>query len=229
MRPYGGVARGGPRTRASLSGVATTDRLVWIDCEMTGLDLTKDALVELAVLVTDSDLNVLGDGVDVVIHPPDAAVAQMKDVVREMHTKSGLIDELSGGITLEEANRQALEYIKEYVPEPAKAPLAGNTVHMDRLFLARDLPELEGWLHYRNVDVSSIKELVRRWFPRIYFASPDKTGNHRALGDIRDSIDELRYYQRTVFVAPPGPDTDESKLAAASVVDGLGDPRIGSN
>lgn len=202
------------------------DRLVWIDCEMTGLDLAHDALVELAVLVTDGELNVLGEGVDVVIRPPDDAVAQMGDVVREMHTKSGLIDEFSGGITLEEASAQALDYIKQHIPESAKAPLAGNTVHMDRLFLARDLPELEGWLHYRNVDVSSIKELVRRWFPRVYFASPDKTGNHRALGDIKDSIDELQYYRRTVFVAPPGPDTDTSREAAAAVGTGAPDPRI---
>lgn len=203
-----------------------SDRLVWIDCEMTGLDLERDALVELAVLVTDGDLNVLGDGVDVVIRPPDEAVAQMGDVVREMHTNSGLIDELTDGVRMSEANRLAMEYIKEHVPEPAKAPLAGNTVHMDRLFLARDLPELEHWLHYRNVDVSSIKEMVRRWYPRVYFASPDKTGNHRALGDIRDSIDELRYYQRTVFVPPPGPDTDAAREAATSITDGAPDPRL---
>lgn len=192
---------------------------------MTGLDLAQDALIELAVLVTDSELNVLGDGVDVVIRPPAEAVTQMSDVVREMHTASGLIDELSDGVSMDEANRLALDYIKKYVPEPAKAPLAGNTVHMDRLFLARDLPELEGWLHYRNVDVSSIKELVRRWYPRVYFASPDKTGNHRALGDIRDSIDELRYYRRTVLVPQPGPDTDASRAAATSIVDDLPDPR----
>lgn len=202
-----------------------SDRLVWIDCEMTGLDLAHDALVEVAVLVTDAELNVLGDGVDVVIRPPDEAIAHMGDYVRQMHTNSGLIDEFSSGITLEEASKLALDYVKAHVPEPAKAPLAGNTVHMDRLFLARDLPDLEGWLHYRNVDVSSIKELVRRWFPRVYFNSPDKTGNHRALGDIKDSIDELRYYRRTVFVNQPGPDTDEAKAAASSVVEGLPDPR----
>lgn len=196
---------------------------------MTGLDLARDALIELAVLVTDSDLNVLGDGVDVVIRPPDEAVAQMSAVVQEMHTNSGLIDELSEGITLDEANRLALDYIKQHVTEPAKAPLAGNTVHMDRLFLARDLPDLEGWLHYRNVDVSSIKELVRRWFPRVYFASPDKTGNHRALGDIRDSIDELKYYRRTVFVPQPGPDSGASRNAATSVVDDLPDPRLAAD
>jgi oligoribonuclease len=194
------------------------DRLVWIDCEMTGLDLTRDALVELAVLVTDGELNVLGEGVDVVIRPPNEAIEQMNDVVRNMHTESGLLDALHSGITLEQAKLRALEYIKAYVPEPAKAPLAGNTVHMDRLFLARDLPELESWLHYRNVDVSSIKELVRRWYPRVYFASPDKTGNHRALGDIQDSINELRYYRKTVFVPLPGPDTETARAAATAAL-----------
>lgn len=193
---------------------------------MTGLDLARDALIEVAVLVTDSKLNVLGEGVDLVIRPPDEAVANMPDVVREMHTASGLLDALANGVTLEEANTAVLAYIKQHVPEPGRAPLAGNTVHMDRLFLARDLPEVEGWLHYRNVDVSSIKELARRWYPRVYFASPDKTGNHRALGDIRDSIDELRYYRRTVFVPMPGPTSDESRSAAAAVLTGeTVDPR----
>jgi oligoribonuclease len=204
-----------------------SDRLVWIDCEMTGLDLARDALVEVAVLVTDSELNVLGEGVDLVIRPPDEAVAQMHDIVRQMHTASGLIDEFAIGVTLEHANAVVLDYLREYVPEPAKTPLAGNTVHMDRLFLARDLPEVEAWLHYRNVDVSSIKELVRRWYPRVYYASPGKTGNHRALGDIRDSIDELRYYRRTVFVPLPGPDSAASREAAASVGERLvADPRV---
>jgi oligoribonuclease len=191
--------------------------MVWIDCEMTGLDLEHDALIEIAVLVTDAELNVLGDGVDIVIRPPDLALAKMSDVVRSMHTASGLLDELANGITLDEANSQVMEYIKAHVPEPSKAQLAGNTVHMDRLFLARDLPEVESWLHYRNIDVSSIKELVRRWYPRVYFASPQKTGNHRALGDIKDSIDELRYYRQTVFVPQPGPDSFRSRAAAVSV------------
>jgi oligoribonuclease len=203
-----------------------SDRLVWIDCEMTGLDLVNDALIEVAVLITDSDLNVLGEGVDLVIRPPDGALAQMSDVVRKMHMASGLIDQLVVGVTMDYANTQVLSYLREYVAEPGKAPLAGNTVHMDRLFLARDLPDVEAWLHYRNVDVSSIKELVRRWYPRVYFASPDKTGNHRALGDIQDSIDELRYYRRTVFVPLPGPDTAASRVAAASVGDDIeADPR----
>lgn len=190
---------------------------------MTGLDLASDALIEVAVLVTDAELNVLGEGVDLVIRPPEGALNQMLDVVRKMHTDSGLLEALANGVSLDEANQQVLAYIREHVPESGKAPLAGNTVHMDRLFLARDLPEVEGWLHYRNVDVSSIKELVRRWYPRAYFASPTKTGNHRALGDIRDSIDELRYYRRTVFVPAPGPSTEEAKSAAAAVEAGDGD------
>jgi oligoribonuclease len=202
------------------------DRLVWIDCEMTGLDLTRDALVEVAVLVTDAELNVLGEGIDLVIRPPDDAIAQMPDVVRQMHTASGLLAALPSGVSLDQANEAVLAYIKQHVSEPGKAPLAGNTVHMDRLFLARDLPAVESWLHYRNVDVSSIKELARRWYPRVYFASPEKTGNHRALGDIRDSIDELRYYRRTVFVPMPGPGTDESRAAATAVLAGeTADPR----
>jgi oligoribonuclease len=207
-------------------GSVNSDRLVWIDCEMTGLDLVRDALIEVAVLVTDGDLNVLGEGVDLVIRPPAEATEQMSDVVRRMHTTSGLIDQLVVGVTLEYANARVLSYICEHVPEPGRAPLAGNTVHMDRLFLARDLPEVESWLHYRNVDVSSIKELVRRWYPRVYYASPQKTGNHRALGDIQDSIGELRYYRRTVFVPLPGPDTATSRVAAASIGDDIdADPR----
>lgn len=202
------------------------DRLVWVDCEMTGLNIQRDALVEVAVLVTDSDLNILGEGVDLVINPPDKAIEQMSDVVRQMHTASGLIDEFPIGVTLEHANAVVLEYLRKYVPEPARTPLAGNTVHMDRQFLARDLPDVEAWLHYRNVDVSSIKELVRRWYPRVYFAAPSKSGNHRALGDILDSIDELRYYRRTVFVPLPGPDSATSRLAASTVGLRLADPRV---
>ena len=191
------------------------DRLVWIDCEMTGLDLEHDALIEVAALVTDSDLNILGDGVDVVIKPPAEALTQMKDLVRDMHTHSGLLNELEGGLDMEEAQRLVLEYIREYAPEPNKAPLAGNTVGTDRGFLARDMPELEGHLHYRVVDVSSIKELVRRWYPRVYFQAPAKTGNHRALGDIKDSIEELKYYRATVFVPLPGPTSEDARDAAS--------------
>jgi oligoribonuclease len=188
---------------------------VWIDCEMTGLDLATDALIEVAVLVTDSELTVLGEGVDVVIRPPQEAVDQMLDVVREMHTASGLLEALEGGITLEAAQAAVLEYVRTYVPEPRKAPLAGNSVSTDRGFLARDMAELEAHLHYRLVDVSSIKELARRWYPRIYFASPEKNGGHRALADIRDSINELKYYREALFVPPPGPDSETARAVAA--------------
>ena len=180
------------------------DRLVWIDCEMTGLDLGADALIEVAVLVTDYELNVLGEGIDLVVKPPADALEQMGDFVREMHTASGLLDELDNGISLADAERQVLEFISGYVPEARKAALAGNSVGTDRTFLVRDMPTVESHLHYRNVDVSSIKELVRRWYPRVYYATPAKVGNHRALADITESIAELRYYRQTVFVPPPG-------------------------
>lgn len=190
------------------------DVLVWIDCEMTGLDLANDALIEVAALVTDSDLNVLGEGVDVLVKPSDEALAQMGDFVRDMHTKSGLLDELDGGMEMAEAEKLVLDYVRTHVPTARRAPLAGNTIGTDRMFLARDMPELEGWVHYRNVDVSSIKELSRRWFPRAYYQSPAKNGNHRALADIQESIEELRYYREAVFVAPPGPSTTEAKQIA---------------
>jgi oligoribonuclease len=190
------------------------DRLVWIDCEMTGLDLENDALIEVAALVTDFDLNVLGDGVDLVVRPPDAALEQMDDFVRNMHTVSGLLDVLADGITLEDAEAQVLAYVREHCPEGSRPPLAGNTVATDRAFLARDMPNLESFLHYRIVDVSSIKELSRRWFPRAYYSAPPKTGNHRALADIQESIEELRYYRSAVFVPSPGPDTDTARALA---------------
>lgn len=174
---------------------------------MTGLDVDADALIEVAALVTDFELNVLGDGVNVVIRPPDEALQQMGDFVREMHVTSGLLDALAYGMSMEAAQQQVLDYVRAWAPEPKKAPLAGNTVSTDRLFLARDMAELEQHLHYRIVDVSSIKELARRWYPRAYFNSPAKTGGHRALGDIQDSIAELRYYRRAVFRDPPGLDT----------------------
>lgn len=185
---------------------------------MTGLSLEHDALVEVAVLVTDDKLNVLGDGVDVVIKPADAAVAQMNDFVRDMHTSSGLLQELPHGTTMEQATRQVLDYVRQWVPEPGKAPLAGNSVGTDRTFLVRDMPELVEHLHYRVIDVSTIKELSRRWYPRAYFHAPQKTGNHRALGDIQDSIDELRYYRGAVFVPDPGPSSEQAKDVAAAVV-----------
>jgi oligoribonuclease len=200
------------------------DRLVWIDCEMTGLDLGADALIEVAALVTDGNLNVLGDGIDLVVKPPQQALEQMRDVVRAMHTSSGLLDELGSGVSLAEAEERVLAYVRTFASEPGRAPLAGNTVATDRSFLARDMPALERHLHYRIVDVSSIKELVRRWYPRVYFASPGKVGNHRALADIRESIDELRYYRAAVFVPAPGPDSAAAKTIAKQI---LGEPTGG--
>ena len=175
---------------------------------MTGLDLGTDALIELAVLVTDPELNVLGDGVDIVIKPSAEALAQMGEFVTDMHRKSGLLELLPNGVTLAEAETEALAYIRTYVPEVRKAPLAGNTIGTDRTFLARDMPALESHVHYRNVDVSSLKELAKRWYPRIYFTAPSKSGNHRALADIRESIEELRYYREAMLVPQPGPDRD---------------------
>ena len=187
------------------------ERLVWIDCEMTGLDLTADALIEVAALVTDFDLTVLGEGIDIIVKPPPEALTQMNDFVRAMHEKSGLLEELDDGVPMAQAEEQVLAYIKEHCPDGSRPPLAGNTVATDRAFLARDMADLEGFLHYRIVDVSSIKELSRRWFPRAYFQSPPKLGNHRALADIQESIEELRYYREAVFVPSPGPDSGTAK------------------
>lgn len=199
---------------------SVNDRIVWIDCEMTGLSLERDALIEVAALVTDFELNQLGDGVDLVITPPAEALEQMDDFVRGMHTTSGLLDDLEKGVTLEDAEAQVLAYVREWVPEPRKAPLGGNTVGTDRNFLARDMPDLESHLHYRIIDVSSVKELARRWYPRAYFNAPAKSGGHRALADIRESIAELRYYREAVFVPQPGPDSDTAKeLAARHVIE----------
>jgi oligoribonuclease len=194
------------------------DRLVWIDCEMTGLDLRRDALVEIAVLVTDGDLNVLGEGVDVVIHADDDMLAGMPEVVREMHARSGLTEEVRASkVTLREAEEAVLAYIREHVPEPGTAPLAGNSIATDRAYLARDMPELDSHLHYRMIDVSSLKELARRWFPRVFYAKPEKGLAHRALADIEESIRELEYYRRTLFVQPPGPTSEEARAAAAAL------------
>jgi oligoribonuclease len=194
-----------------------TDRLVWIDCEMTGLNITTDALVEVACVVTDGQLNELAEGIDVVIKPPAEALDQMPDLVRQMHTTSGLLTELAGGITLGEAQDQVLAYIQQFVKEPRKVPLCGNSIATDRAFIARDLPRLDEFLHYRMIDVSSIKELARRWYPRAYFASPAKVGGHRALADILESINELRYYREAIFVPMPGPDTATARDIAAKV------------
>jgi oligoribonuclease len=195
--------------------VRVNDRLVWIDCEMTGLDIVRDALIEIACLVTDAELNLLDEGVDLVIKPPAEALAGMPEVVREMHTASGLLAELPGGIPLAEAAEIVLGYVQGHVPEPRKVPLCGNSIATDRWFIARDMPELDAWLHYRMIDVSSIKELARRWYPRAYFSSPKKDGGHRALADIRESVQELRYYRETVFVPPPGPDSATAREIAA--------------
>ena len=200
-----------------MSPANPNERIVWIDCEMTGLNLRADALVEVAAVVTDSELNVLGEGVDVVIAPPVAALEQMNDFVRDMHTSSGLIEEMPAGMTLEEAEQAVLDYVREWVPDPGKAPLAGNSVGTDKMFLDRDMPELVGHLHYRIVDVSSIKELARRWYPRVYFASPKKEGGHRALADILESIDELRYYREALLVPQPGPDSKTARAVAERV------------
>jgi oligoribonuclease len=194
------------------------DLLVWIDCEMTGLDLGKDALIEVAALVTDPDLNVLGEGVDVVIHAEDAVLDGMVEVVRDMHARSGLTEEVRRStVTLSEAEDMILGYITEHVKEPRTAPLCGNSIATDRAFIARDMPKLDAYLHYRMIDVSSIKELCRRWYPRVYFSQPPKGLAHRALADIRESIRELEYYRRTVFVPLPGPDIEAAKAIAAEL------------
>ena len=190
--------------------------LVWIDCEMTGLDPVADDLVEVAVLITDSDLTILDEGIDLVIRPSREALAQMDDVVRTMHTTSGLIDELDDGLELDQAQRRVMEYLRSRVPEPGKALLAGNSVGQDKAFLSRYMPEVIDHLHYRIVDVSTVKELSRRWYPRAYFQAPAKTGGHRALGDIRDSITELRYYRRAVMSAE-GPTTEQARQIAREV------------
>ena len=194
------------------------DKLVWIDCEMTGLDTTSDKLIEIAALVTDGDLNVLGDGVDIVIHADDEALANMPDVVTKMHAASGLTEEVRAStVTVAQAEQQVLDYIRKHVTSSRQVPLAGNSIATDRAFLARDMPELNDYLHYRMVDVSSIKELCRRWFPKIYFGQPAKGLAHRALADIRESIQELRYYRAAAFVPDPGPDTEE----LAAIVESL--------
>jgi oligoribonuclease len=195
--------------------VNVNDRLVWIDCEMTGLDIERDALVEIACLVTDAELTLLDEGVDVIIKPPAEALAGMPEIVREMHTTSGLLTELPSGVTVAEAQDIVLGYVRRHVPEAKKAPLCGNSIATDRWFIARDMPELDGYLHYRMVDVSSIKELARRWYPRAYFASPAKHGGHRALADIKESVQELRYYRDAVFVPQPGPDSMTAREIAA--------------
>jgi oligoribonuclease len=191
------------------------ENLVWIDCEMTGLDVEKDSLVEIAVLITDSDLKVLDEtGLSVVIKPRKDSFDQMGDYVTQMHQESGLFELLDSGLDIEQAEDQILAYVKSFAPEARTAPLAGNSIGTDRMFLNRYMPMLDAHLHYRNVDVSSIKELTRRWYPKVYFQLPKKSGGHRALADIRESIAELRYYRQTVFVDQPGPESDQAKQIA---------------
>ena len=205
-----------------------SDRLVWIDCEMTGLDLGSDLLIEVAALVTDSELNVLGEGVDVVIGATRDELARMPDVVRDMHAASGLTDAvIASSVTLQEAEERVLAYVKEWVPEPKKAPLCGNSIGTDRGFLVRDMPALDDWLHYRMVDVSSIKELARRWYPRVYFNSPKKGGGHRALADILESLQELKYYRAAMFVPQPGPTSEEAAAISSQVSGAAGPPADG--
>ena len=200
------------------------DELVWIDCEMTGLDLGSDKLIEIAALVTDAELNILGDGVDVVIHADDAALSSMIEVVTEMHTRSGLINEVKAStVDLATAEAMVLDYIREHVKQPKTAPLAGNSIATDRSFIVRDMPGLDSFLHYRMIDVSSIKELCRRWYPRIYYGQPAKGLAHRALADIRESILELQFYRRTAFVSPPGPSTSEIAQVVAELEGTPGD------
>ena len=197
---------------------AVRDELVWIDCEMTGLDLKSDLLIEIAVLVTDSELNILGDGLDVVIHTGDDALSSMVDVVAHMHSKSGLTEEVRTSTTdVATAESMVLDYVRTHIPQAKTAPLAGNSIATDRGFIARDMPRLDDYQHYRMIDVSSIKELCRRWYPRIYFGQPPKGLAHRALADIPESISELRYYRQTAFVAPPGPSTSDIAAIAAEI------------
>lgn len=197
--------------------IEISENLVWIDCEMTGLNPETDCLVEVAVVITNSDLELLDAGLDVVIKPRPDSWANMSDFVRNMHTESGLIDEVEGGLSLEDAERAILDYIKRFVPNAKEAPLAGNTIGTDRMFLNKYMPQLDQHLHYRNIDVSSIKELTRRWYPRVYFQLPKKDGGHRALADILESIQELRYYRQTVMVPVPGPTTEQAKAAAQNL------------
>lgn len=194
-----------------------SDMIVWVDCEMTGLDISIDEICEIAVVVTDSELNEVDPGLQLVVKPSDSAMANMGEFVTKMHTDSGLLSEIPGGISITEAEAQVLDYIKQWVLEARTAPLAGNSIGTDRMFLNRQTPLLDSYLHYRNIDVSSIKELTRRWYPRVYFQLPKKTGNHRALADIKESIQELRYYRSTVLVEAPGPDSDAAKAVAKSL------------
>lgn len=192
-----------------------TDRIVWVDCEMTGLDFKNDLLVEIACVITNAQLEQVAEGLNIVIHAPAGRLETMDPFVLNMHIESGLLPEIPNGVSLEAAEEMLFNYITTHIPEARKAPLAGSSVHVDRIFLQRDMPRVDSYLHYRIIDVSSVKELARRWFPKAYFSSPPKTGNHRALGDILDSINELKYYREAVFVELPGPDSTKAKEIAS--------------
>jgi oligoribonuclease len=194
-----------------------SDYIVWVDCEMTGLDPGVDEICEIAVIVTDQELKEVDPGLQIVIKPSRKALKNMGEFVTNMHTESGLIEEIPKGVSMAQAEALVLEYIKRWIPEERTAPLAGNSIGTDRMFLNRQMPALDAFLHYRNIDVSSIKELTRRWYPRVYFQMPKKNGNHRALADIKESIKELRYYRGTVLVEAPGPDSDKAKAVAQAL------------
>ena len=194
-----------------------SDYIVWVDCEMTGLDVSVDEICEIAVVVTDQELNEAHEGLQIVVKPSSKALKNMGEFVTNMHTESGLIEEIPNGVSISQAENEVLEYIRQWIPDERTAPLAGNSIGTDRMFLNRQMPKLDSFLHYRNIDVSSIKELTRRWYPRVYFQMPKKTGNHRALADIKESIRELRYYRQTVLVESPGPDSDQAKAVAQSL------------
>lgn len=196
-----------------------TEYIVWADCEMTGLDIEKDEICEIAVIVTDDQLKPVDEGIQIVIKPSENALNNMGDFVRQMHTDSGLLAELDSGVSIASAQKQVLSYLSQYIKEPKTAPLAGNSIGTDRMFIIRQMPQLDAFLHYRNIDVSSLKELVRRWYPRVYFQLPKKVGSHRALADIRESIQELAYYRLAVLVAEPGPDSEKAKQLAKKVAD----------
>ena len=196
-----------------------TGALVWIDCEMTGLDLARDALIEVAAIVTDADLEPLDDGIDVIVHAHDDVLDAMVPVVRDMHAASGLTDAVrSSTVVLGDAEQLVLDYVRAHIPESKSAPLCGNSIATDRGFLARDMPALDEHLHYRMIDVSSVKELAKRWYPRVYQAQPQKGLSHRALADIQESIRELDYYRRTLFVDAPGPTLEEARAIANTIL-----------
>lgn len=207
-----------PYTPASEAAKDQDRNLVWLDAEMTGLYPGIDALVEVAIIITDADLNILDPGIDIIIKPPLAAVEQMDPYVVDMHAQNGLAEQWEHGVRADEAEQQLLAYVKKFCPEPRTALLAGNTVGQDQRFLMAEMPLLAAHLHYRIVDVSSIKELAKRWYPHAYEKSPEKLGNHRALGDITDSINELRYYREAIMVPPPGPTAVEARKVRDELV-----------